>query len=218
MIELLTRYAPAFGQGLAVTAMLTAIIWTVGIGGGILLGAWARRDLIVGKSLGLVAFVVSALPILVVLMWLHFPAQALLGIVVDPFITTAVALSLINLVLVGDTVGRTIAGLPLEWALAGRTSGLNEKQVFRSITLPLAFRQLVGPVTLIQISMLHATLFGSLISVDELFRTIQRINAIEYRPIELYTLLAMFFFLICAPLQLLAQRANQRFGNDTSLR
>jgi polar amino acid transport system permease protein len=218
MIELLTRYAPAFGQGLVVTAMLTAIIWTVGIGGGILLGAWARRDLFVGKSLGLVAFVVSALPILVVLMWLHFPAQAILGIVVDPFITTAVALSLVNLILVGDTVGRTIGALPLEWSLAGRTSGLSEKQVFRSITLPLAFRQLIGPVTLIQISMLHATLFGSLISVDELFRTIQRINAIEYRPIELYTLLALFFFLICAPLQMLAQRANQRFGNDISLR
>ena len=77
MIDLLIRYAPAFGQGLAVTAMLTAIIWTVGISGGVVLGAWARRDLFVGKSLGLVTFVVSALPILVVLMWLFFFLQIL---------------------------------------------------------------------------------------------------------------------------------------------
>ena len=153
-----------------------------------------------------------------ILMWLHFPAQSLAGVVVDPFYTTAFALSLVNLLLVGNTVGRTIASLPKEWYLAARTAGLTNGQAFRSITLPLAVRQLVGPITLIQISMLHATLFGSLISVDELFRTVQRINAIEYQPIELYTLLALFFLLICAPLQYAANLANRRFSHDLTLR
>ncbi len=218
MIDLLARYAPAFVQGLGVTLALASIVWLVGIVFGILLGAWAHSDKSVAKGLNATSFVASALPILVVLMWLHFPAQALLGLVIDPFITTALALSLVNLVLVGDTVCRTLDSLPEEWALAGRTSGLNDRQIFRKITLPLATRQLLGPVMMIQLTMLHSTLFASLISVDELFRTIQRINALEYKPIELYTLLAIFFFAICAPLQWVAVQARRRFSQDTSLR
>lgn len=218
MIDLLARYAPAFVQGLGVTLALAGIVWLVGIVFGILLGAWAHADKSVAKGLNATSFVASALPILVVLMWLHFPAQALINVVIDPFITTALALSLVNLVLVGDTVCRTLDGLPEEWALAGRTSGLNDRQIFRRITLPLAARQLLGPVMMIQLTMLHSTLFASLISVDELFRTIQRINALEYKPIQLYTLLAIFFFLICAPLQWVAVQARRKFSQDTSLR
>lgn len=218
MIDLLTKYAPAFVHGLGVTLALAGIVWFAGVVFGLLLGAWAHADKSVAKGLNAISFVASVLPILVVLMWLHFPAQALLGLVINPFITTAFALSLVNLVLVGDTVGRTLDSLPEEWALAGRTSGLNDRQIFRKITLPLAARQLLGPVMMIQLTMLHSTLFASLISVDEIFRTIQRINALEYKPIELYTLLAIFFFVICAPLQWVAVHARQRFAQDTSLR
>jgi polar amino acid transport system permease protein len=218
MIGLLVRYAPALLQGLAVTSLLTFIVWTVGVVGGVVLGALTRRGLWLAAALHTAALAMSAIPILVVLMWLHFPAQTLLHIVVDPFLTTAIALSLVNLLLVGDVVGRTIGNLPQEWSLVARTAGLSPGQITREITLPLAFRQLIGPVIFIQVSMLHATIFGSLISVDELFRTIQRINAIEYKPIELYTILAVFFLLVCAPLQLAAGAANRIFSQDVSLR
>lgn len=200
------------------TLALAGIVWFAGVGLGTLLGAWAHADDSVAKTLSGLSFVASALPILVVLMWLHFPAQALLGLVINPFITTVVALSLVNVLLVGDTVERTLAGLPEEWTLAGRTAGLTDRQIFRRITLPLAVRQLLGPVMMIQLTMLHSTLFASLISVDELFRTVQRINALEYQPIALYTLLAAFFFVICAPLQWAAVQARRRYSQDTSLR
>lgn len=218
MIDLAIRYAPAFLQGLGVTLALAGIVWLAGVVLGTLVGAWAHTDRSVASWLNGLSFVASALPILVVLMWLHFPAQALLGVVINPFITTIVALSFVNVLLVGDTVTRTLDGLPEEWSLAGRTAGLSEQKVFRDITLPLAARQILGPVLIIQLTMLHSTLFASLISVDELFRTVQRINALEYKPIELYTLLAVLFFIICAPIQWIAVQARRRYSQDTSLR
>lgn len=205
-------------QGLSVTLALAGIVWLAGVVVGTLLGAWAHSNAAIADGLNSVSFVASSLPILVVLMWLHFPAQALIGVVINPFITTVVALSIVNVILVGDTVGRTLSGLPEEWTLAGRTAGLTDREIFRKITLPLAVRQLLGPVMMIQLTMLHSTLFASLISVDELFRTVQRINALEYRPIELYTLLAVFFFVICAPLQWVAVYARRKYSQDTSLR
>ena len=66
--------------------------------------------------------------------------------------------------------------------------------------------------------MLQATLFASLISVDEIFRVAQRINAVEYKPVEVYTALALFFLLVCLPLNGVALLLRHRFGHDLSER
>jgi polar amino acid transport system permease protein len=218
-MELLLHYAPAFARGLGVTVLLTLIVWVGGVIGGGAIGALAsRRRRVFMMLVRAVSLIFGTIPILVLLMWLHYPAQALLGIVVDPFITTAVALTLVNMVFVSDTVSRTIDILPDEWALAARTSGLSERETLKYITLPLSFRQLVGPVVLIQIYMLHCTIFGSLISVQEIFRTIQTVNSIEYRPVELYSLLVLFFLLVCGPLHVIAHFATSRYSKDLMVR
>jgi polar amino acid transport system permease protein len=218
-MELLLQYAPAFARGLGVTVLLTLIVWIGGIAGGVAVGALAsRRRRPFMLVVRLVALVVGAIPVLVLLMWLHYPAQALLQIVVDPFITTALALTLINVVFVADTVSRTIDALPSEWALAARSSGLSEVDTLKYITLPLSLRQLIGPIVLIQIYMLHCTIFGSLISVQEIFRTIQTINSIEYRPVELYSFLVIFFLLVCGPLHIIANFAAKKYSKDLAVK
>jgi polar amino acid transport system permease protein len=218
-MELLLHYAPAFARGLGVTILLTLIVWGVGVIGGVAVGALAskrRRAFMVLVRLFAIAF--GAIPVLVLLMWLHYPAQALLGIVIDPFITTAVALTMVNIVFVADTVSRTIDILPSEWTLAARTSGLSEADTLKYITLPLSFRQLVGPLVLIQIYMMQCTIFGSLISVQEIFRTIQTVNSLEYRPVELYSLLVLFFLVVCGPLHIIAHVAASKYSKDLTVR
>ena len=64
---------------------------------------------------------------------------------------------------------------------------------------------------MLQVAMMHATIFASLINVDEIFRQIQRVNAIEYKPIELYSILAVIFLCISIPLQFFAKYFNDRF-------
>ena len=66
--------------------------------------------------------------------------------------------------------------------------------------------------------MLHATLFASLISVEEIFRVSQRINSTIYRPVEIYTALAFFFLLVCLPINLTAAYLKKRYTRDFSER
>jgi ABC-type amino acid transport system permease subunit len=66
--------------------------------------------------------------------------------------------------------------------------------------------------------MLHNSIFASLINVDEIFRQIQRINAMVYKPIELYTALAMFFIVITVPLTLVAYYLKKKYAKDYSER
>jgi ABC-type amino acid transport system permease subunit len=64
--------------------------------------------------------------------------------------------------------------------------------------------------------MLQATLFASLISVDEIFRVAQRINARVYRPIEVYTALGVFFLAICLPMNGIALWLRRKYTRDLS--
>jgi polar amino acid transport system permease protein len=70
----------------------------------------------------------------------------------------------------------------------------------------------------LQVGMLHATLFASLISVEEIFRVSQRINSTIYRPVEIYTALALFFLMVCLPINLLAAYLKKRYTRDLSER
>ena len=150
------------------------------------------------------------------LFWLHYPAQSLLGIVVPPFWTAVIAISLINIFTVADIVRPVIQQFPTQYLTAARVYGLSSRSILTQIQLPLILRQITPPLLISQVTMLQATLFASLISVDEIFRVAQQINAEAYRPVQIYTALALFFIFICLPLNAFAFWLQQRSAHDLS--
>src|SRR5687768_11269274 len=98
VFDIVIRYKEGIASGLLVTLRLSLIIWAAGLGGGALLGlAGHRWKFAFGVPLRSLAFGLSGLPILVLLYWLHFPLQSLLGVVLPPFFTASLALSVVNL-------------------------------------------------------------------------------------------------------------------------
>ena len=215
--QILRDYHEAILSGLWMTLKLSLVIWSSGLVLGTLIGiASDKWKMGVGIPLRFGSFVLSGLPVLVLLFWLHYPLQSILGIVVDPFYTAAAALSLINVVLVADVVKSTLRDFPNQYVVAAQVCGLSARDTVTLIQIPIVLRQMIPGLLMIQVTMLQATLFASLISVDEIFRTTQRINAIVYRPIEVYTALGLFFLAICLPLNGLALYLRQRYTRDLS--
>lgn len=217
--DIIVKYREGLLNGLAVTLQLCAIVWGIGllIGSGIgvmgakypgSFGAWSR----------VFAFVLGGIPILVLLFWLHYPAQAVVGVVIDPFFTAVLALSFVNIAAVAETVRPVLVTFPKQYIAAAQVCGLSPSETLWHIQMPLVLRQVVPPLLMVQVNMLQATLFASLISVEEIFRVAQRINAVEYRPIEVYTALGVFFLGICLPLNGLAMWLQHRFDRDISER
>src|ERR1700744_3652667 len=98
VLDILINYHIAFLQGLRVTLELCLVIWTSGIGFGTVLGVTgAHHPESWGKFTRAMSFGFSAIPTLVVLFWLHYPAQAVFNVVIDPFYTAALTLSLVNI-------------------------------------------------------------------------------------------------------------------------
>lgn len=220
--QILVNYRVAFLHGLLVTGELSVIIWLGGLILGVPIGAMAARF---PRSFGAIfrgtAFIVSSIPVLVLLVWAHYPAQELLGVVIDPFITAAVVLTIVNVLGVGDSIRGALIDFPRGLLDAARVTGMTARETFRHIQFPLLLRSVAPALLQQQVVMLHATLFASLISVEEIFRVSQRINSLVYRPVQIYSALALFFLAICVPLNVIAavlryqlRRAERAFRQE----
>jgi ABC-type amino acid transport system permease subunit len=219
VLDILLNYHMAFLQGLRVTLELCLIIWSSGLSFGILLGViGAHYPYSWGRFTHGMSFAFSAIPTLVILFWLHYPAQAVFNVVIDPFYTASLTLSLVNTFGVGELVRQAVGDFPKQYVIAGQVCGLRTRDVITKIQLPILFRQLLPSLMVLQVGMLHATLFASLISVEEIFRVSQRINSTIYRPVEIYTALAVFFLAVCLPINLTAAYLKKRYTRDLSER
>jgi len=202
-----------------VTFELGLIVCLVGLIMGAILGSLgAKWGLTVGLPTRIISFVLSGMPILVFLFWLHYPVQAMLGVVIDPFITASVTLATINTFAVADVIRTVLRDFPKQYMIAAQVCGLTPFQSLVLIQLPIVFRQTIPGLLMIQVTMLQATLFASLISVPEIFRVAQQINAQVYKPVEIYTALGILFLALCLPMNGIAILLRKRFTRDFSER
>jgi His/Glu/Gln/Arg/opine family amino acid ABC transporter permease subunit len=217
VISILSRYGTQFLDGLRVTMLICLLVWSIGLVMGVLLGiAGHRWRYAIGTPTRFASFVLGGIPVLVFLFWLHYPLQALLQIVVDPFWTAVAALSVINTLQVADAIRRALDDFPQQFVWAARVCGVTSRDIVSAIQLPMVIRGVLPTLIFQQVAMLQASLFASLISVDEIFRIAQRVNSELYRPVEIYSALALFFLCICLPLNGIGLWLRSRFTRDLS--
>jgi ABC-type amino acid transport system permease subunit len=125
-------------------------------------------------------------------------------------------LSVVNIFSVAQIISTTLREFPEAYVTAAKVCGITARETFWHIKLPIIFRQILPNLVTSQVVILQATLFASLISVEEIFRVSQRINATAYKPVEIYTALALIFLLICLPLNGFAAWFRARFTRNVT--
>lgn len=217
MFDLLQNYREAWLSGVTTTLQLAAICWLMGLFGGTLIGHVTDN-----KTLKLIVnsfgFLISSIPVLVMLYWFHYPLQASIGFVISPFVTSAAVLGVVNIFMVANTISHARDRVPKEFSECAQIYGVMGVKRFFKIDFPLIIRTSLPSIINIQVSILHMTLFTSLISLDELFRTAQRINSLEYRPIEIFSLVALFYLVLSAPLIFISRHLSTAYMRDFSER
>lgn len=208
----LAPYYPVLWRGLLTTCKLCGIAYLIGIPLGAVVGYLRHRfERSVGTMLQVLSFGMTAVPFIVLLFWLHYPLQRMLGVVIPPEVTGTFALTLLCMAFVSDALAAELKRFPSELVEMGRTLGLKDSEVFWKLQIPLLVRLTMPQVLFVMMAVLHASLFCSMISVEELFRAAQAINADLYRPVEIYTGMALFLFLISAAFQGGAYWMRQRW-------
>lgn len=217
MIDLLSEYGATFGSGLLETLRLFLLISFVGLVLGVPCGFAVNRLGRAGRlASSTVTGVIVAIPAIVILYWFYYPLPLLLGLELSPFFTAVLAFSIINAASVVDIVSKSIASVPNEFDELSKVTGVSARYYRQRVQLPFIFLYSLPAYLVLCIATLHITLFAGLISVGELFRVAQRINAVQYKPVEIFSAMAIFFVVTCLPLQIIArivqEKVNRCFG------
>lgn len=212
---LFNYHATLFG-GLWVTIQLFLLTSATGIIGGIALGALGARHKGLGAFVRVFSFAMAGIPLLVILFWFYYPFQTILNIQISAFTTAVISLAFFNVAVIAELIRGVLTDFPKQYVVVAKMSDLSPQQIFLKIQFPMIFRQVIPSLLTTQVFILHATLFASLIAVPEIFRVAQNINAIIYKPIEIYTDLAFFFVITLAPVNYLAYVLKRRYTRDFS--
>jgi polar amino acid transport system permease protein len=204
--------------GAAQTFLLFFYAWLIGAPLGAALALMAFRSQLVRSLLHVMATAWMVVPLLAVLFWFHYPLQLLFAVVLPPFLTATVVLSLFVAFTAGDIFSDSLLKTSARFDEAAAVLGIRWFTYISEIVLPGAAFLAAPRLLSLAIFVVHATMFTSLIGVEELFRVVQRLNAEFLRPVELFTAMAAVYALLCLPIYVLAMRLQYRvaieFDND----
>jgi polar amino acid transport system permease protein len=209
----LKPYVGLIWQGLGVTVLYTVITVVAGLAIGLLTGI-LRITAPRWISIPLRGYieVFRCTPLLVQLVWVYYALPVLIG--VDMSATTAcfVTLSLYAGAFYAEIFRGGIEAIDRGQWEAGQAIGMGQARIFRRIVLPQAIQVMVPSFINQTIMQLKNTSLVSTVAVGDLLYQGSVITAASYRPLEVYTTVAVLYFVVLFPLTLVADQLEQRLG------
>jgi glutamate/aspartate transport system permease protein len=212
-------WAYLFREGMTFTVTLTLMAMS----GGIIFGTMlAMMRLSSFKPLSLVAGayvnLMRSLPLVLVIFWFFFLVPYIgawiIGspqpISVGAFWSAVITFTLFEAAYFCEIMRAGIQSIAKGQIAAGEALGLNYWQTMRFIVLPQAFRNMI-PVLLTQtIILFQDTSLVYVISATDFFGAAAKVANRDYRLVEMYTFVAVVYFIISFSLSLLVKHLQQR--------
>jgi L-cystine transport system permease protein len=190
-------FLPLLWAGLTGTIPLALISFALGLV--IALGVALMRlsgNVVVAAIARFYVSVIRGTPLLVQLFVIFYGLPSI-GLVVDPWPSAIIALSLNVGGYAAEVIRAAILSVPKGQWEAAHTVGFSRARTLRRIVLPQAARVSVPPLSNTFISLVKDTSLVSLITVTELFREAQRIAAFTYEFMVIYLEAALIYWLFC---------------------
>ena len=208
-----------FREGMTFTVTLTLLAMSGGIVFGTLL---AMMRLSSFKPLSLIAGayvnLMRSLPLVLVIFWFFFLVPYIgawvIGsqqpVAVGAFWSAVITFTLFEAAYFCEIMRAGIQSIARGQIAAGQALGLNYWQTMGYVVLPQAFRNMI-PVLLTQtIILFQDTSLVYVISATDFFGAAAKVANRDYRLVEMYTFVAVVYFIISFSLSLLVKRLQQR--------
>lgn len=204
-------YWPIFVRGGMATLQITfgAAILALAIGLPAGIGKGARFGPIRWTCTAYVEFI-RGTPALVQIVWIYYCLPIVTGFQMSGTTTMIVALGLHAGAYVAEIFRAGIAAVDKGQFMASRAIGMGYWLALRRIILPQAVQKMLPPFINEFATLLKLTTLGSAIAVYELLHESNNLIASIYRPLEVYSLLAVAFFAITYPFIYMSQRLERR--------
>jgi polar amino acid transport system permease protein len=210
----LWRYAPLFVSGVLVTLAYTAGTILLGLVIGLALGLarLSRSRLLNAPLVGLIE-VFRCTPLLVQIIWFYYALPVILDVQIPAVVAATAVLSLYTGAFYAEIFRGGIVSIEQGQWDAARALGLRPRHVMRLVVLPQAVRRMVPPFMNQSIIQLKNTSLVSTIAVPDLLYQGTLITADTYRPLEVYTVVALIYFALLFPATRFVQAFEQRLAS-----
>ena len=151
-------------------------------------------------------------PALIQLMWVYYCLPILTGIDMSAITSATLALAVNGAAYIAEIIRGGIQGVDRGQVEAGRTLGLSYAQTMRRVVLPQAFRRMIPPFVNESVSILKFSSLVSVLGVADLTYQAQVLSTTTFRPIEIFTFIAVVYFVLCTALSYFARRLELRLS------
>ena len=209
---LLDSFPKLLVSGLTVTIPLTALafFFAMIIAVAAALAQFARVPVLT-QLCRFYIWVFRGTPLLVQL-FVVFYGLAKVNILIAAFPAAVITFALNEGAYCAETVRAALEAVPAGQLEAGYCSGLSYLQTMRRIVLPQAMRTAFPPLSNSLIALVKDTSLAANITVVEMFRATQQINARVYEPLALYIEVGLIYLLFSTVLTWLQHKGEKRLS------
>ena len=196
---------------------LTLVLTVVAILGGLLLGtllALARLSPFRAVSFCAGSYVnfFRSMPLILVIFWFYFMVPHIVGRPVGGFYSVLVAFVMFEAAYYCEIMRAGIQSVRKGQIYAGQALGLTYAQNMRYVVLPQAFRNMV-PILMTQaIILFQDTSLVYVVGVKDFLVSADLVANRENRILEMFTTVALVYFVICLSGSLLVKRLQRKFA------
>ncbi|HTK95513.1 MAG TPA: amino acid ABC transporter permease [Terriglobales bacterium] len=210
-----------FREGMVFTLTLTALAMTGGIIFGTLLAMMRLSSMkAVSAIAGGYVNLMRSIPLVLVIFWFFFLVPYigawLIGagrpVAVGAFWSAVITFTMFEAAYYCEIMRAGIQSIPRGQVWSGYALGLNYWQTMGRIVLPQAFRNML-PVLLTQtIILFQDTSLVYVISATDFLGAAAKVANRDYRLVEMYTFVAVIYFVVSYSLSLLVKRLQDRIA------
>jgi His/Glu/Gln/Arg/opine family amino acid ABC transporter permease subunit len=153
-------------------------------------------------------------PILVQILWVYYVLPMAFNISIDALPAAIIALSVYSSAFMAEAYRAGLQGVPAGQAEAARVLGLNRWHTFSRIVLPQAVRLTLPAIAANFVQLIKYSSLASVISVSEITRRGMELSASAFRPLEIFTFIAIMYFCICWPLAMAIRIWERRLSRQ----
>lgn len=199
--------------GLQNTLVISSLTLSLAMLGGLVIAMLDMSKFWPARSLG-VAFgeVIRNTPILVQLLWVYYVLPMVAGINLTAFTALVIGLSIYSSAFIAEAYRAGIQAVPKGHREAAQVLGLSPLQTFTRIVLPQAVRMTLPPLAANFVQLIKYSSLGAVISVAEITRRGMELSASIFRPLEVFTFIAIVYFVICWPLAMAIRLWERRLS------
>lgn len=201
-------------SGLQMTLFVSATTLVLAMIGGLIIALFDMSKSWPIRALGL-AFgeIIRNTPILVQLLWVYYVLPIVFGIDIDSLTALVIGLSVYSSAFIAEAYRAGIQAVPNGHREAAQVLGLSPIQTFVRIVLPQAIRMTLPPLAANFVQLIKYSSLGAVISVSEITRRGMELSSSTFRPLEIFTFIAVVYFFICWPLAMAIRIWERRLSS-----